>query len=45
MACGKDSVGNVLEQLKLLGDAKSGLFMMDRELAKRQGPDMSTEIV
>jgi ferritin len=45
MVCGKDSVGNVLEQLKLLGDAKSGLFMMNRELAKRQGPDMSTEIV
>ncbi len=41
----EDSVGNVLEQLKLLGDAKGGLFMMDRELAKRQAPDMSTEIV
>jgi hypothetical protein len=45
MVCGKDSVGNVLEQLKLLRDAKAGLFMMDRELAKRQAPDMSTEIV
>jgi ferritin len=31
----EDSVGNVLEQLKLLGDAKGGLFMMDRELGKR----------
>ena len=41
----EDSVGNVLEQLKLLGDAKGGLFMMDRELAKRQTPDISTEIV
>jgi ferritin len=41
----EDSVGNVIEQLKLLGDAKGGLFMMDRELAKRQAPDMSTEIV
>ena len=40
----EDSVGNVLEQLKLLGDAKGGLFMMDRELAKRQAPDMSTEL-
>jgi ferritin len=31
----EDSVGDVLEQLKLLGDAKGGLFMMDRELGKR----------
>jgi ferritin len=31
----EDSVGNVLEQLKLLGEAKGGLFMMDRELSKR----------
>ena len=37
----EESVGNVLEQLKLLGDAKQGLFMMDRELAARQAPDMS----
>ena len=41
----EDNVGNVLEQLKLLGDAKGGLFMMDRELGKRQAPDMSTEMV
>ena len=41
----EESVGNVLEQLKLLGDAKGGLFMMDRELAKRQAPDTSIEIV
>ena len=41
----EENVGNVLEQLKLLGDAKGGLFMMDRELAKRQAPDMSTQIV
>jgi ferritin len=39
----EESVGNVLEQLKLLGDAKQGLFMMDRELAARQAPDMSIE--
>jgi ferritin len=41
----EENVGNVLEQLKLLGNAKGGLFMMDRELAKRQTPGMSTEIV
>jgi ferritin len=39
----EESVGSVLEQLKLLGDAKQGLFMMDRELAARQAPDMSIE--
>ena len=39
----EESVGNVLEQLKLLGDAKQGLFMMDRELATRQAPDMAIE--
>jgi ferritin len=32
----EDSVGGVLEQLKLMGEAKGGLFMMDRELAKRR---------
>jgi ferritin len=37
----EESVGNVLEQLKLLGDAKQGLFMMDRELSTRQAPNMS----
>ena len=39
----EESVGNVLEHLKLLGDAKQGLFMMDRELATRQVPDMAIE--
>ena len=39
----EDSVGSVLERLKLLGDAKGGLFMMDRELAKRQAPQDTTE--
>lgn len=39
----EDSVGSVLEQLKLLGDAKGGLFMMDRELAKRGAPQEITE--
>ena len=33
----EESVGGVLEQLKLMGEAKGGLFMMDRELAKRSG--------
>ncbi|MGW8301436.1 MAG: ferritin, partial [Desulfobacterales bacterium] len=33
----EESVGGVLEQLKLMGDAKGGLFMIDRELSKR-GP-------
>jgi ferritin len=31
----EESVGGVLEQLKLMGPAKGGLFMIDRELAKR----------
>lgn len=31
----EDSVGSVLEQLKLLHGAKGGLFMIDRELGNR----------
>jgi len=31
----EESASGVLEQLRLVGDAKSGLFMIDRELAKR----------
>ena len=31
----EESVGGVLEQLKLMGEAQGGLFMIDRELAKR----------
>ena len=38
----EESVGGVLEQLRLMGDAKGGLFMIDRELAKR-GPSGSSE--
>jgi ferritin len=34
----EDSVNGVLEQIKLLGDAQGGLFMIDRELAKRSMP-------
>ena len=39
----EENVGSVLEQLKLLGDARQGLFLMDRELASRQAPGMPTE--
>ena len=38
----EDSVGGVLEQLKLMGEAKGGLFMMDREMAKR-GPSAGAD--
>ena len=38
----EESVSGVLEQLKLMGDAQGGLFMIDRELAKR-GPSGSSE--
>ena len=31
----EENVSGVLEQLKLMGEAKGGLFMMDRELVKR----------
>mgnify|MGYP003702759491 CR=1 FL=1 len=31
----EESVSGVLEQLKLMGEAKGGLFMIDRELTKR----------
>lgn len=39
----EESVGGVLEQLKLMGDAQGGLFMIDRELAKRRPSAGSTE--
>jgi ferritin len=39
----EESVGGVLEQLKLIGDAKGGLFMVDRELAKRGASGGSEE--
>jgi ferritin len=38
----EESVGGVLQQLKLMGEAKGGLFMIDRELAKR-GPSGGSE--
>lgn len=34
----EESVGGVLEQLKLMGEAQGGLFMIDRELAQRGLP-------
>ena len=34
----EESAGGVLEQLKLLQDNQSGLFMVDRELAQRTSP-------
>jgi ferritin len=39
----EESVGGVLEQLKLMGAAKGGLFMIDRELAKRSAGGESEE--
>jgi ferritin len=32
----EDSVGRVVEKLKLIGDTPSGLYIMDRELGARQ---------
>jgi ferritin len=39
----EENVGGVLEQLKLMGDAKGALFMIDRELAKRSPSGGSEE--
>ena len=39
----EESVTGVLEQLKLMGEAKGGLFMIDRELAKRNAPGEAGE--
>ena len=39
----EENVGGVLEQLKLMGDAQGGLFMIDRELAKRSPSGGSQE--
>ena len=41
----EESAGNVLDQLKLIGDDKSGLFMVDRELSKRGAPEANAEAV
>jgi ferritin len=34
----EESAGGVLEQLKLMADHAGGIFMIDRELAKRSSP-------
>jgi ferritin len=39
----EENVGGVLEQLKLMGEAQGGLFMIDRELAKRSPSGESEE--
>jgi ferritin len=39
----EESVGGVLEQLKLMGAAQGGLFMLDRELGKRGGESDAEE--
>jgi len=39
----EESVGGVLEPLKLMGEAKGGLFMIDRELANRSAGGGSEE--
>ena len=38
----EESVTGVLEQLKLMGEAKGGLFMIDRELGQRGAPASGT---
>lgn len=35
----EESVGHVLQQLKLINDTKNGIFMIDRELATRGAPE------
>jgi ferritin len=32
----EDNVGNTLDQIKMMGDTKQGLYMLDRELGQRQ---------
>jgi len=39
----EENVSGVLEQLRLMGEAKGGLFMIDRELAKRSPANTSGE--
>ena len=39
----EDNVGNVLQQIRLLDGAQGGLFMIDRELAKRLPPAAGPE--
>jgi ferritin len=39
----EENVGGVLQQLKLMGDARGGLFMLDRELGQRGGESTREE--
>lgn len=32
----EDNVGNTLDQVRMMGDTKQGLYMLDRELGQRQ---------
>jgi len=32
----EDNVGNTLDQIRMMGDTKQGLYMLDRELGQRQ---------
>lgn len=34
----EENAGGIVEQLKLISDSKSGIFMLDRELGPRQPP-------
>lgn len=34
----EENAGGIVEQLKLIADSKSGIFMLDRELGQRQPP-------
>jgi len=34
----EESAEGVLQQLKLMGDASGGIYMLDREMAGRQAP-------
>jgi ferritin len=39
----EENVGGVLQQLRLMGDAQGGLFMLDRELGQRGGESSKEE--
>lgn len=34
----EENAGGIVEQLKLIADSRSGIFMLDRELGQRQSP-------
>ncbi len=39
----EDSVGSVLEQIRMVGDTKHGLYMLDRELGQRSAEAHESE--